>query len=205
MNFKRLKTYKQVMIVGFQDAFEYRFNFFSQIIFSFVPIIVQIFLWTAIYRSGISAGEMGGYTLSGMITYFILANLVNRISEPLGIEGKISEEIRDGTLNQYIVKPINYLGYRFSHLVSQKIIFCAVILIPYFVGIWLLRRYFVLSFDFARISLFCLSLVLSILLNFFINCLIGLGSGNFLANGYFCLFCSQDVHFSVCIRSNYSS
>ena len=116
------------MRVGFQNTLVYRFNFLFRAGFSLVPLLATIYLWQTIYHGKTSA--IGGYTLSGMISYYLLVTLVDTFTSVTDDDWQIAADIKDGNISQFLLKPINFLGYRISLFLSGKVIFAAVSLVP---------------------------------------------------------------------------
>ena len=87
-----LRKYLKTFEMGFQTALEYRINFALSLVSAAYPILIQTFLWTAIYKS--TAQEVVyGYTFRQIIAYtqrHSLQQLAQRVRafalETLGID-----------------------------------------------------------------------------------------------------------------------
>ncbi len=82
-------------------------NFFGQTLFS---LTIAYFLWTSVFESSQST-IMNGFTIQGMIFYYLIVPLIFRIQQGQGI-GFISREIYDGSLNKYLLYPINLFRFK---------------------------------------------------------------------------------------------
>jgi ABC-2 type transport system permease protein len=127
-----------------------------------------IFLWQAIYASN-DEGTVAGYSLAGMISYYLLVTVVDALTAVTEDDWQIAADIRDGNINQFLLKPIDYLSYRLCLFLSNRFIYTFVAILP--VGLFILyqREYFVLPSDLTILPLFALSLVLTALLQFFMS------------------------------------
>ena len=52
---RSLSKYTAALRIGVQKSLEYRFDFFVNILSTLFPILIQLFVWTAIYASGNTA------------------------------------------------------------------------------------------------------------------------------------------------------
>src|SRR6185295_19781484 len=69
----------------------------------------------------------------------------------------------------FLLKPIDYLGYRLCLFLSGRLIYTAVALVPVGLFILYLHRYFVLPPDMVTFGGFLISVVMTGLLQFFIS------------------------------------
>src|SRR5207244_2357886 len=78
-------------------------------------------------------------------------------------------DIKDGNISQFLLKPIDYLTYRFCLFVSGRLTYLAVAAVPLALFILYFHKYFVLPADFTTLGCFLLSTVLTALLQFFMS------------------------------------
>jgi ABC-2 type transport system permease protein len=121
-----------------QNTLVYRWNFFFKAVMGFVPLLSTIFLWNTIYRGHDS---LGGYTATGMITYYLLLVIVDSLTTPSDDEFEIAADIREGRLSTVLMKPVNFLAYRFMLFAANRLTYSAVAAPPVAMGLWLLSRY----------------------------------------------------------------
>ena len=112
-----MKTYGYVFGMGLQKALAYRADFLLTLASCIFPILMQVCLWTALYAAG--AADTGGYTYEQMILYTLLAGITARIVAT-GFENDVAQDIKDGGLNKYLVKPVDYGGYYFAQFLGGK-------------------------------------------------------------------------------------
>lgn len=169
-----MKKYMHVLNIGIQSNLAYRFNFFARALFGFIPLIALLSVWRTIYAPKEPGATVGPYTLAEMISYYILAAIVDALTAVHDDDWQIANDIRDGTISQFVVKPIDYLWYRLALFGSGRLAYFAVAAIPLFVLVIILREYFVLPPDLATFGLFVVSLVLTALLQFFISYIVAM-------------------------------
>lgn len=120
--------YLKVFDIGLQNTFVYRWNFLLRALFGFVPLMGTVFLWRAVFEARGKA--IGGYDYSSMIYYFLVMILAANLVTPTEDEWQIAADIREGQINSFLTKPLNYLGYRFMLFLSYRILYTVVTLVP---------------------------------------------------------------------------
>jgi len=123
-----LGKYLKVFDIGLQNTFVYRWNFFLRSLFSLVPLAGTVFIWGAMFNE--SGAKIGAYTYHSMVFYFILTMLVDNLVTPTEDEWQIAADIREGQINSFLTKPLNYLGYRISLFLSYRLLYTVVTFIP---------------------------------------------------------------------------
>ena len=157
---KYIKSYT----LGIQSAMEYRINFILSILSAVFPIIMQYYLWTAIFSSS-HASTVYGYTYSEMIMYTVLAALVSKLVAT-GFEWEISDDIKNGGLNKYIIKPIGYFPYRVCCFLGQKTLHMGMMFILISILLALANMLWGVNVELLRVIIFLVTSLLAIVLNF---------------------------------------
>lgn len=160
-----LKYYKAFEL-GFQAALEYRLNFMLSLVSAIYPIIIQTFMWTAIF-GGSGADAVYGYTYRQMIAYTFLAGLVARLVRT-GFEYEIMEDIKSGKYSKFLVQPLGYFPYRLASFYGQKLPGLSIVLVVLALVLVGLNLFFGFSVQFERVLLFLVVLVPAVSLNFII-------------------------------------
>ncbi|OME94805.1 MULTISPECIES: ABC transporter permease [Paenibacillus] len=162
----RGKLYRAVFSMGVQHSMEYRFHFFLGLLGATFPILVQYFIWTAVYRhSGQDA--LFSYSYGQIILYTILAGLVSKLIATQ-FEHQIADDIKNGGLNKYLIKPISYFGYRLVSFFGQKAIYYGITALLLIGIIGFASAGGVLELQAIRLILFAVTLSGALLLNFLI-------------------------------------
>lgn len=161
-----LRKYTKVFELGFQTALEYRLNFLISLLSAAYPILIQSFLWTAIFNNT-SQGVVYGYTYRQMIAYTFMAGLVARIVRT-GFEYDIMDDVKNGKFSKFLVQPLGYFPYRLCNYLGQKLPNLTMILLILGVVLAGLNAFWGISLEFLHILAFLASLVLAVALNFLI-------------------------------------
>lgn len=111
--------YIKVFQISMQNMLEYRSDFLFTLLLRFFPVIIQIFMWTAVYRAS-AEKEVMGYTYIQMMTYTILSVFISGILS-VDIHYKIAGDIKNGVLSKYLILPLDYYGYQAAGFLGGKI------------------------------------------------------------------------------------
>src|SRR5437016_5262965 len=146
-----MRKYWHVINIGIQNTLVYRVNFLFRAVFGLIPLTATILLWRTIYAGKEAAGEVAGYTLARMTSYYLLVTIVDALTAVNEDDWQIAGDIKDGNISQFLLKPIDYLVYRLCLFFSGRITYLAVAAVPLALfGFWL-RRYFVFPSDAANL------------------------------------------------------
>src|SRR5712671_1891323 len=107
--FAALNKYHQAFLVGLQSNIVYRWNFAVRGFFSLFHLAVVFILWGAAFAG---KTDLGGFNFNQTLTYFVALLALQFFISAFNEDYQISEEIRNGLINQFLLKPINYFGYR---------------------------------------------------------------------------------------------
>jgi len=164
-----MKKYLHVVGIGIQNNLQYRVNYLTRTLFSFIPLFAMLSLWRTIYGNNSAAGEHNGYSQAQMIFYYMLVAVVDVFTAVNEDDWQIAADIREGNISQFLLKPVDYLGYRLCLFFSGRIAFISMALVPLAAFIFCFRSYFVTPVNEAAFLVFPVSLLLTALLQFFIS------------------------------------
>ena len=126
-----LDKYRHAFLIGLQSNLVYRWNFAFRGFFSLFHLTAVFILWGAAYMG---QSELGGFTLNQTLTYFVTLLVLQFFISAFNEDYQISEDIRMGLINQFLLKPINYFAYRFSIFVAARLVSGGLVLIPLLVA-----------------------------------------------------------------------
>jgi ABC-2 type transport system permease protein len=133
-----LNKYRHVFLVGLQGNIVYRWNFALRATFSFFHLIVVFLLWGAAYAG---KTEIGGFALDQTLTYFVTMMVLQFFISAFNEDYQISEEIRNGLINQFLLKPVNYFIYRLSIFGAARLVSGLLALVPLLVALPLIHAH----------------------------------------------------------------
>ncbi|MBI5387482.1 MAG: ABC-2 family transporter protein [Verrucomicrobia bacterium] len=164
---RQMKKYWQVINIGIQNTLVYRVNFLFRVLFGFIPLVALLSMWRVIYQG--RETSVAGYTLAQMVSYYLIMTVVDALTAVNEDDWQIAADIKDGQISQFLLKPIDYLAYRFCLFTAGRLIYAAVATLPVAGLILYYREAFVLPPDLATFGWFALSVVMTALLQFFIS------------------------------------
>jgi ABC-2 type transport system permease protein len=164
-----LKKYWHVINIGIQNTLVYRVNFLFRASFGLIPLIATIYLWRSVYASKATDTSVAGYSLAGMISYYVLITIVDAFTAVNEDDWQIAADIKDGNINQFLLKPIDYLWYRLCLFFAGRAIYVVAAALPVGLFVFFERKYFVLPPDQLTGFLFVASVIMTALLQFFMS------------------------------------
>jgi ABC-2 type transport system permease protein len=162
-----MRKYWHVINIGIQNNLTYRVNYLVRCVFGFLPLIAIIFLWRAIYADQGGGAIIGTFTFTQMVSYYLLAAIVDALTAVNEDDWQIAADIKDGNISQFLLKPIDYLWLRLCLFCSGRVTYISVTAIPLAIFIWCWHSYFILPPDGATFVIFMLSVGLTALIQFF--------------------------------------
>ena len=100
--------------VAWQRSVEYRVDFFVHLIRGLIGLMVMLLIFRSVFTQ---QPNFLGYSFSSMFTYLIMARVFHFTGRG-NTARDIAQEIKEGQLSVYLLKPISYLRYWLS-------VFCA--------------------------------------------------------------------------------
>jgi ABC-2 type transport system permease protein len=164
-----MKKYRHVINIGIQNNLTYRFNFLARTLFGFIPLIAMLYVWRAIFTSKGHGANVGTYSYAEMVSYYLLATIVDALTAVNEDDWQIAADIKDGNISQFLLKPIDYLTYRLCLFFSGRMTYLTVAAVPLTIFIFCLRKYFVFPPDWTTFGFFLISVALTAMLQFFLS------------------------------------
>lgn len=161
-----MRKYKTAFMVGMIHSMEYRFDFFMNLLSTAFPIIMQVFIWIAMYQ-GNPDQALYGYTFPQMMMYVVIAGAVSKFTST-GVEYTVNDDIHSGGIAKYLVRPVNYIGFRLCDVIGNKFSAMLTMILLTFGAMGIL--FFAVDYTITPVSLalFFPALILAAVLNFFL-------------------------------------
>jgi ABC-2 type transport system permease protein len=162
-----MRKYLKVFDIGLQNTFVYRWNFIFRSLFGLIPLLGTIFIWGAIFEA---RGEgINSFNYGSVVYYFLLVLFLDGLITPGEDEWQVAADIRDGQMNAFLIKPINYLFYRFALFVSSRLLYSLVTLPVVVILFAIFNRYLVWPSSWTVWLLSIFSVAFAALIQFFIS------------------------------------
>lgn len=171
----RLKKYVSSFNMGLRNNVEYRFNFVTVLLFNFLPVLVNLFLWRTVYLSeGVKVDKISAMTLEQVVSYIIFVQFISLLNGGSTVEYKIKQEILDGQICRFLLKPINYFRYNLSLAISQNVMYIIPLTLILLAVLILFGGYITITHNVVFISLFIIQVMLAFFISYHISFLLGL-------------------------------
>jgi ABC-2 type transport system permease protein len=162
-----------MLVICLEERLAYRTDFALGTLMRFLPIVTQIFLWTAVFATA-DRSDIAGYSRDNIIAYYLLTMITRAFSSMPGLSSSIARSIRDGSVKKYLIQPVDYVGFLLAARVAHKLVYYVVAILPFGFVFFLCRSYFPPAPDGLTIAAYLLSLLLSFLLGFFMEATLGM-------------------------------
>ena len=175
----RVKTWWTILRICLEERLVYRADFALGTLMRFMPIVTQIFLWTAVFAAS-GSERLAGYSRSEFVAYYLLTMVSRAFSSMPGLASGIARQIRDGEIKKFLIQPIDMLEFLLLSRIAHKLVYYVVAIAPFALVFFLCRGYFVnlpaaaATNSLATFAAFVASLVMSFLLAFFLEASLGL-------------------------------
>jgi len=169
----RAQTWWTILKICVEERLVYRGDFALGTLMRFLPIVTQIFLWTAVFAAA-GAGKIQGYTSEDVIAYYLLTMLARAFSSMPGLATGIARQVRDGEIKKFLIQPIDLVSYLLLARIAHKAVYYLVAAGPFALVYYLCRSYFSGWPAPEVFAAFVLSLVLAFMLGFFLEASMGM-------------------------------
>lgn len=171
--FPGLRAWWTMLVISLEERLAYRGDFILGTAMRFLPIVTQVFLWTAVFAAT-TRSDIAGYSRTDIVAYYLLTMVTRAFSSMPGLAGSIARSVRDGSIKKYLVQPVDYVSFLLAARIAHKLVYYAVAIIPFAAVFFVCRGYFPPVPDAATIAAFVVSLMLSFLLGFFMEATLGM-------------------------------
>ncbi len=155
------------------DRLAHRGDFALGTLMRFLPIVTQIFLWTAVF-SAAGSTSIAGYSRNDFVAYYLLTMVARSFSSMPGLASGIARSVRDGSVKKYLVQPVDYVGFLLAARVAHKLVYFAVAAAPFALVFFLCRSFFPWPPEPPVVAAYLASLVMSFLLGFLLEATLGM-------------------------------
>jgi len=164
-----MRKYWSVFKISFEQEFAYRLNFILWRVRNVFQILLTYFLWSTVFSN--PQTQIFGYDRAKILTY-VFGIMIVRALVLSARAMDVSSDVARGDLSNYLLKPMSYFKYWFTRDISSKalnLIFAAVEFIALFV---ILRPPFFFQGSVVTLFVFLASIILAVLIYFFLLFLI---------------------------------
>lgn len=112
-----MQVFLHVFSLELRKLLIYRAEFWTHLIGGVgVHLLLAVYLWGSLFEQT-GNRTMGGYSYGQMIVYYLAAVFFEKAARGSDI-GTVSQEIYDGSLNKFLLYPVNYFVMKFAAFLS---------------------------------------------------------------------------------------
>ncbi|KKU88836.1 MAG: hypothetical protein UY18_C0008G0043 [Microgenomates group bacterium GW2011_GWF2_47_9] len=164
-----MKKYWSIFKITLQEYFVYRLNMIMWRVRQIFVFLIPFFIWKSVLGEG---GDIYGYTFASVITYLFGTTVIRSL-----VMGSRSVDlgwmINSGYLTIPLMRPIGTFRLLFVRDLADKLYNLSFILIEIPLLLYFFRPPVFLQSDISAILFFLLSLLMAILIYFYINIIFG--------------------------------
>jgi len=175
----RVITWWTILRICLEERLVYRGDFALGTLMRFLPIVTQIFLWSAVFTAR-DWRPLQGYGYEQFVAYYLLTMVSRAFSSMPGLASGIAGQIRQGEIKKYLIQPVDLIGFLLLTRVAHKAAYYSVAIAPFALVFFLCRSYFgglpdhAATHSLTTAAAFVVALVMSFLLGFFLETSLGL-------------------------------
>lgn len=137
-----MRKYREIMCVYLKTQLVWRADVVFNMLFTISKVLFAWLLWGLVFRERNSVAD---FTFHGMLSYYIVSSFLSQLEMSKGISGELSARIRNGTLSNYIVLPVNMEGYFIAMEAGVVLFYLAFDLLAAAVWVFVFRIEFVFT------------------------------------------------------------
>lgn len=163
-----MSLFNQFLILAFKEKYAYKFDFYVSFLASILVIIVKINVWQALYKGNV----VDAANLNEMITYVLVSSVIFTLTKS-GAANKIGRKVEDGSIIGDFTRPVNFKSYLFAEDLGNNFFTVLFVSLP---SVLIVSLFFGFTWEIGLIKslFFILSIILAILISFYIKYIIGL-------------------------------
>ena len=152
-----------------KESVAYKSEFFGSVFVVPLRFLILIMIWSAVYfNSGVDS--IAGYSLSSMITYFLISSLVQTFIFDT-IANQLEVEVKTGNFLIFLLKPFSYIKLGFLKKIANRSFAVVTEILP-ILAVFLIffREYFVIG----EFGFFAISILFAFVISYLIYLLVGM-------------------------------
>tara|TARA_B100000614_G_scaffold64143_1_gene56850 strand:+ start:1287 stop:2114 length:828 start_codon:yes stop_codon:yes gene_type:complete len=165
---KWFNKYSSILRASIITALEYKANSIVGLFAIFSGLLIEYLIWSMIYSSNGPESSIQGltseWTFKRLIAYIFLSMIIGQLKSSWVTSHEMIMQIRQGFMNQYIVKPLSFFSYHLMNFIGTNILYY----IPYTILIIGSPYFFkdIVFTNFMQIPIFIFAIIISIYLSY---------------------------------------
>ena len=165
-----INKYLTIFKISWQEGLVYRLNFILWRVRTILQLLLVYFIWWTVFKS---QTQIFGYTQSSILTYILVSAIIRAVVLSSRATD-VSNQINDGSVVNFLIKPLGFISYYFSRDLADKLLNILFVILEVSLIIVLLKPPIFLQTNPNTLILFTLAAILGILTYFCIGFVISL-------------------------------
>ena len=153
----------------FKYSMKTQFKFILDYLVSLISFVIHIFVFNELWDYILKGKEVAGYTKSELIWYIIIAEFITYSS--FKIYKKIGEMVKDGTISNMLIKPVDFINYTIMENLSVYIKAFIYMIFAILLGVFMAGK---INVSITSIILTFIACIISVFINILLQIFIGL-------------------------------
>ncbi len=166
-----MKKYYFIIKIELQRQLTYRIDAYAHRLRDLLEIFALLAVWAIAFKN---TNIIAGYSQSQMITYVLVGWFFMSLTRGYGLDERVADEIFEGRLSDFLVKPVSYLKYVVFMSIGRSSTSMLSAVIIQIVVIFAFSKYIVFNLDILHIILLLLMIIASYCINIFMALIIGM-------------------------------
>lgn len=164
----KLGWLRSIFTMELRQIITYRADFWVNFVGNAsITFILAYFLWSGIFEAN-NTDHLNGFSMKDIVLYYLIVPQLFRIQQGSGI-GSIAREIYEGSLNKYLLYPVNYYAYKIVIYFAHTSFYILQLFLVMFLYWIVTGSEGVLEFSALQLLLFIISMYFIALLYFSIS------------------------------------
>ncbi len=121
--FTWFKKYSSILRASIITALEYKANSIVGLFAILTGLLIEYLIWSMVYASESANYTIDGWTFNRLIAYIFLSMIIGQLKSSWVTAHEMIMQIRQGFMNQYIVKPISFFSYHLMNFIGTNILY----------------------------------------------------------------------------------
>ena len=166
-----MKKYFLTIKTEFQRQLTYRVDIYAYRVGILLEIFALLVVWTIAYKN---TTNIFGYSQVEMITYVLISWLFMAINRSYGLSDRIADDIFEGRVSDFLIKPISYLKHIVVLAIGRSSLSMIYSVLVQLAIVFFFSKFVVFNLDWTRGIIIMLMIVASYFINIFISLILGM-------------------------------
>ncbi len=158
------KKYSSILRASVITALEYKANSIVGLFAILSGLLIEYLIWSMVYESKSIGYTIDGWSFNRLIAYIFLSMIIGQLKSSWVTAHEMIMQIRQGFMNQYIVKPLSFFSYHLMNFIGTNILYY----VPYTILIIVAPIIFkdLIFINIVQVPFFIFAVIISIYLSY---------------------------------------